>query len=202
MQNQFRDNHPRFDFATQHPRWASWRVNRPYGLATAAALTGWCGYGAASYYDYGENIYYQDGNVYSDGQQFATAAQYDSAAEQIATNIAPTKDPEWMPLGVFALTKDGQASGPAPTMYLQLNVSKDGIIAGSFQNTGLGVSQPLEGMVDKKSQRAAWVVAGKTRPLMECGVFNLTKETAPAMVHFENGQTQQMLLVRMNEPKE
>jgi hypothetical protein len=201
--NEFRDNYPRFDWAMQHPRWASWRANAPFRWATVAGLAGWCGYaaGSESYYDYGENMYYQDGNVYSDGQQIATADQYDAAAEQIATSIPQVQDPDWMPLGVFAMTQDDQASGPAPTMFVQLTVSKEGILAGSFQNTGAGTTQPLEGMVDKQTQRAAWLISGKTRPIMETGIFNLTKDTAPALLHFADGQTQQWLLVRMDEPK-
>ena len=107
-----------------------------------------------------------------------------------------------MPLGVFAITQDGQASGPTPTMYVQLTVSKEGILAGTFQNTGMGTSQPIEGMVDKKSQRTAMVISGKTRPILETGIFNLTKDTAPVLLHFADGQTQQWLLVRMDEPKQ
>ena len=32
IHNEFRDNHPRWDFAMEHPRWAHWRVNRPLSL--------------------------------------------------------------------------------------------------------------------------------------------------------------------------
>ncbi len=46
------------------------------------------------------------------------------------------------------------------------------------------------------------MISAKTRPLMEVGIFNLTKDTAPALVHFADGQTQQALLVRLEEPKE
>jgi hypothetical protein len=202
IRDQFNENHPRWDFSTDHPRWASWRINAPWRWATAAALVGWGGYGSESYYDYGENIYYQDGVVYSEGQQIATTDQYAAAAEQIATNIPAAQNPDWLTLGVFAVTQDGQASGPTPTMFVQLNVSKEGIISGTFQNTGAGTTQPIEGMVDKKTQRAAWLISGKTRPIMETGIFNLTKDTAPALVHFADGQTQQWLLVRLEEPKE
>ena len=184
-----------------HPRWAQWRVST-YRWATAAAITAFCGYGASSYYDYGENIYYQDDAVYSGGQQVATSDQYVAAAEQIATSIPPTKNPEWMSLGVFAATQDGQATVPTPTMFFQLNVSKEGIIGGTFRNTTTNTTQPLEGAVDKNSQRAAWVISGKTRPLMEAGLFNLTKESTPTLLHFADGQTQQWLLVRLDEPKE
>lgn len=202
IQNEFRDNHPRFDWAMDHPRWAAWRVNRPYRWATAAALTAWCGYGSSLYYNYGDNIYYQDDAVYSGGEAICSTEEYAASAETIVTSIPETKNPDWMPLGVFAVTQDGKASGPAPTLFVQLNVSKEGLIAGSLQNSADGTSQPLEGMVDKASQRAAWVVCGKSRPIMETGIFNLAKDTAPALVHFADGQTQQWLLVRMDEPKE
>jgi hypothetical protein len=201
IRDEFNDNHPRWDFWTDHPRWASWRINAPWRWATAAGALGWLGWGAASYYDYGENMYYDGGAVYSEGQQIATAEEYTAAAEQIATHIPTVENPDWLTLGVFAITQDGQPSGPTPTMFVQLNVSKEGIISGTFQNTGAGTAQPIEGMVDKQSQRAAWLISGKTRPIMETGLFNLTKDTAPALVHFADGQTQQWLLVRMDEPK-
>jgi len=37
---------------------------------------------------------------------------------------------------------------------------------------------------------------------METGIYNLTKDDAPALLHFEDGQTQQWLLVRLDDPKE
>jgi hypothetical protein len=185
-----------------HPLWGRWGINRPFLWATAAALTGWCGYNTPSYYDYGENIYYQDGTVYSEGQVVSTTEEYVAATQQIATTAPKNKSPDWMPLGVFAMTQDGQASGPTPTMFLQLNVSKDGIIAGTFHNASTNTTQPIEGMVDRERLRAAWVVSGKDRPLMEAGIFNLTNDSAPALLHFADGQTQQWLLVRLEEPKE
>ena len=57
-------------------------------------------------------------------------------------------------------------------------------------------------MADKATQRAAWTVVGKTRPIMETGIANLTEDTAPALVHFADGQTQQWLMVRLEEPPE
>ena len=109
---------------------------------------------------------------------------------------------EWLPLGVFALTQDGQASGVEPTLFMQLAISKEGVIAGSFKNMETDQVQTLEGMADKKSQRVAWSVAGKKRPIMETGISNLTQDSSPALIHFADGQTQQWLLVRLPEPKQ
>jgi hypothetical protein len=55
-------------------------------------------------------------------------------------------------------------------------------------------------MADKNSQRVAWVVSGQQRPIMETGLSSLTKDTAPALIHFADGQTQQWLMVRLEEP--
>ena len=98
-------------------------------------------------------MYYSDGIVYSDGQQVATTDEYIAAAETIATASRPSRIPNGCPWEVFAITQDGECNGPAPTMFVQLQVSKEGMIAGTFQNTAAGTSQPIEGMVDKNSQR-------------------------------------------------
>jgi hypothetical protein len=70
----------------------------------------------------------------------------------------------------------------------------------SRRRKATGETQSVEGMADKKSQRAAWGVAGKERPIMETGIYNLTQDTAPALVHVAVGQTQQWLIVRIPEP--
>jgi hypothetical protein len=155
------------------------------------------------YYSYGDNVYYQGDQVYYGNQPVASADEYAQQAEAIATSIPQNVQPaesDWMPLGVFAMTPDGEPSGADPTMYLQLAVSKQGIISGTYQNTATGATDAVEGMVDKQSQRAAWTAVGKTRPLMEAGIVSLTQDSAPALVHFADGTTQQWLLVRLNKP--
>jgi len=156
------------------------------------------------YYNYGENIYYEDNSVYYGDKQVGSADEYATQAEAIATS-APAVEPDqtaWMPLGVFALTQDGEGSGAEPSMFLQLVVSKEGVISGTFQNKATDASGEIEGMVDKASQRAAWTAKGQDRPLVETGIYNLTQDTAPVLIHFADGQTQQMLLVRLDEPKD
>jgi len=149
-----------------------------------------------------ENIYYSGDQVYYGDQPVATTADYAEQAEAIATaepSVAPDKA-EWLPLGVFALTQDGQASGEAPSLHMQLAISKQGVISGTMKNSLTGKTQPLEGMADQKSQRVAWVVSGQDRPIAETGLSNLTQDAAPALIHFADGQTQQWLMVRIPEP--
>jgi hypothetical protein len=180
------------------------RITRPYRWATWGAITGWVGYGwnEPASYNYGDTVYYDGDTVYQGDQVVASAEEYAQQAETIAAS-APEDAPvnaEWMPLGVFALTPDGQSSGPDPTLFLQLAISKEGIISGTLNNSATGTTQNIEGMADKNSQRCAWTVAGQSRPIMETGISNLTQDAAPVLVHFADGQTQQWLMVRLQEP--
>ncbi len=135
VRDQVHDNYPRLDFWSEYPGWAALRITRPYRWATWGALAGWCGgYGWTEPipYSYGEDVYYQDDSVYQGDQVVATAEEYAQQAEEIIASVpadAPApEEAEWMPLGVFALTQDGQASGPDPTLFLQLAISKEGVI--------------------------------------------------------------------------
>jgi hypothetical protein len=154
------------------------------------------------YYNFGDNVYYQNGSVYYGDQPVATEEEYTKQAEAIAAS-APATKPEktdWIPIGVFAMTADGEPNGAEPNFFLQLAVSKQGAISGTLQNIAAKSVQPIEGMVDKQCQRAAWTVVGKARPLMEIGAANLTQDTSAALIHFDDGTTQQCLLVRVNKP--
>jgi hypothetical protein len=105
---------------------------------------------------------------------------------------------EWLPLGVFALTSEGVN---ASSMYLQLALSKNRIISGTFYNESTGATHPVEGMVDEPTQRAVWKAADGTNAdlVMETGVYNLTQDQAEVLVHFGPEQTQTVLLVRLDE---
>jgi hypothetical protein len=196
--NDWWDNH-------DHLHWHYGDNFNCWGWAAWGAVTNWFPWGWQQpvYYSYGDNVYYQDDQVYYGTQPIATAEEYAQQAEAIATSVPANVTPaesDWMPLGVFAMTPDGQPTGADPTMYLQLAVSKQGIISGTYQNTATQAVESIEGMVDKQTQRAAWTVVGKTRPLMETGIVSLTEDIAPALVHFADGTTQQWLMVRLDKP--
>lgn len=188
-----------------HPHWifrGPW--DRWWQAPAWAALAAWGDWTWAEpvAYNYGEDIYYDGNTVYQDGEPAGSAEDYAQQAETLATDV-PQADPnhvEWMPLGVFALSLDGEASGPEPTILLQLAVSKEGIIAGTYLNTSNDEKQSLEGAVDIKTQRAAWTVVDEKWPVFETGIYNLTENTVPVLIHFADGQTQQRLLVRVNQP--
>jgi hypothetical protein len=127
---------------------------------------------------------------------------YIQQAEAIALSEPEIKPAakDWMPLGVFAITKDGEPTGAEPTMFLQLALSKQGVLNGTFQNTATNTVKAVEGMVDKQTQRAAWTVQGESRPLMEAGIANLTQDSTAVLVHFPDNTTQRALLVRLEKP--
>jgi hypothetical protein len=200
IRNQVEENYPRLDFWSDHPNWAAWRINHPYRWATWGAAAAWTGYGGeASGYDYGSDVYYDDGSVYSGGEVVATEQEYAEQAAAIVESAPeiPAEQAEWLPLGVFALTPDGQASGPDPSLFLQIAISKEGVLSGTLHNTETDTTQTIEGMTDKESQRCAWNVVDKPGTIMETGLVNLTKDTGPALIHFDSGETQQWLMVRL-----
>ena len=191
--------------------WDRYHWHSPYypnfnywGWAAWPALTGWVGYGWQQpvYYNYGDNVYYDSGQVYYGDQPIASADEYAQQAQAIALDqpAAPPAADDWMPLGVYAVTTDGQPTDAEPSIYLQLAVSKQGVISGTFQNSDTDSAYQIEGMVDKETQRAAWVPKDKQFPIMETGIGNLAQDTTPALIHFADGSTQQWLMVRLDKP--
>jgi hypothetical protein len=157
------------------------------------------------YYTYrsGGTVYYENNIVYVNGEQYGPADKYYNQVNVLATSVPETTDEqaaelEWLPLGIFAITAEGVN---ASSMYLQLAVSKNGIVGGTFYNESTGATHPIEGMIDEKTQRAAWKAVDGTNAdvVMETGLFNLTQDQAPVLVHFGPEEPQTALLVRLDE---
>ncbi len=152
------------------------------------------------YYDYGNNVTYENNNVYVDGQDVGTGEQYYQQASTLASTGASANAPsdgDWLPLGVFALTKPDQAKSD---VSIQLAVNKQGIIRGNYTDTATNKNQLVQGSVDKKTQRVAFTVGDNTNDVVETGLYNLTKDEAPCLLHFGKDKTEQWLLVRIKNP--
>jgi hypothetical protein len=200
--NQYNENNPG-SFWEENPGWSAWAITRPAAWASWNSVGSWAGYsGEPTSYSYGEDIYYSGDQVYAGDTVIATTEEYAQQAEEIATAepVAEPQKGDWLPLGIFAITQDGEATGTEPSIYMQLAISKQSVISGTLKNTLTGKTQTLEGMADKKTQRVAWGVVDQQRPIMETGLSNLTQDSSPALIHFADGQTQQWLMVRMPEP--
>ena len=82
---------------------------------------------------------------------------------------------------------------------MQLALNKDGTISGTFYNTTTNEVYELEGEVDSSTKRAFWkIVDNKDSPVVETGIYNLTQDIVPILIHFSNGLTQNKVLIRVN----
>jgi hypothetical protein len=157
-------------------------------------LAAWIGWSAQPvYYEY----CVQDGYVCSGGAQIASVEQYTDEATTIAdAGQQPTDATDWMPLGVFAIVP----SEDAPMdVLLQLAISKEGTIAGTFVNGPANVMLPLLGSVDSSSQRAAWKVGEEEAIVMETMLESLTKDQSTILLHFDGGVTESWWMFRIDE---
>ncbi len=187
---------------TDHPgAWvaAGWGANDVWRAATWNSAGAWCGYTSAApmYYDYGNNITYQNNEVYVNGEDSGSSSQYYDQAAALATTGAQAEAPsdgDWLPLGVFAFSKDGADTS---NVTIQLAVNKQGIIRGNSTDTSNEKTETVSGSVDKQSQRVAFTIGDNPTTVVETGLYNLTKDEAPALVHFGQDRTEQWLLVRL-----
>jgi hypothetical protein len=169
---------------------------------TWPAYTGFCGYaGEPPYYDYGENVVYQDDGVYMDGARAASAEEYAQQATTLADtgrDAKVTKEEEWLPLGVFAMVQGDEKTS---NHIFQLTVNKQGVIRGNYYDAVTDTTSLVYGSVGQQTQRAAWTVGTSKSPVYECGMANLTKNETTMLVHYGSDRTQQFTLVRIEEPE-
>ena len=102
-----------------------------------------------------------------------------------------------MSLGVFGLIRGSESD---PDYVMQLAVNKAGAVAGNYWDVVSGTSVPIHGAVDTKTQRIAWTVGDNKNTVGETGIYNLTKDEAPALIHLGKDKTQQWTLVRLKQP--
>ncbi len=179
-----------------------WAYGDVWGAANWAMMSNWWGYGSGAglYYDYGNNITYQDNSVYMNGQNLGTADEYYQQVQTQAT--AGTTEPdagdtaEWMPLGVFAMSHDQQTKA---NLILQLAINKDGILRGNYTATLTNDTKPVKGTLDKKTQRVAFTIGSDTTKVFETGVYDFTKDEVPLLVHFGKDKTEQWQLTRLSD---
>jgi hypothetical protein len=188
--------------------------------ATAGLVTGFVSGAATSqpyYYDYGVSTVYQGDTVYVDGKPAGSTKAYTEKAVALANTVeeAPPPSPgsapspskegaekkvgaeEWLPMGVWALTQEQKGDA---VMFLQISISKEGVVSGAYKNTLTGEGGPILGALDREKQLLAWRLGQEGKTVIETGIFNLTKDVAPVAVHFDANNTQSWLLVRLPQP--
>jgi hypothetical protein len=172
-----------------------------WAAATWATAGGYCGCsGEGSYYDYGENLTYDDGNVYYGDQPVASAEQYYAQADQIATAGQEPQNEEWLPLGVFAVI-----AGPTQTesdKIVQLALNKEGVIRGNLQDSLTDKVITVSGAVDKTTQRVAMKLEGNDSVVVDTSLYNVTNDDVPVLVHFGPDRQETRTLIRLKPPED
>jgi hypothetical protein len=181
---------------------ASWVAGSAWNACTWNDCYGYFGYPADAtpyYYNYGDNVTYQDGNVYYGDQVYATEDQYAQQAQQIAAagqDVKPTADEKWQALGVFAMILGDESTS---NDIFQLALNKDGVLRGNYYNAVSDSTTPVTGSLEKQSQRVAWNIEGKKEPVYETGLYNLTQDETTLLVHFGQDRTEQYKLFRVKQ---
>lgn len=199
-------NHPCPNCNWRNRYWSNWDNRHWWRPATWGFLVGFAT-GVIQpnpiIYDWGSSTTYFNNNVIFVGGQTYSPDDFYNTAAAVVQNIPEDlpEDTQWMPLGVFAITQGDQ---PNVDLVLQLAITNQGIIGGSYYNASTDKLRPIKGMVDKTTQRAIWRFAdGKNQDIvMEAGIYNLTQEQAQALIHFGDDLTQQWTLVRLTDPQE
>ena len=182
---------------------AGWTTAALWSTATWGTAASYCGYAEQPpvYYDYGTSVVYEDNSVYVNGDVAGTTEEYYDQAASLAATGAEAKtqsDGDWLPLGVFAFTK---AENPTSDITIQLAVNKDGVIRGNYTDTATKQNQVVQGSVDRQTQRVAFTVGDNKANIIETGLYNLTKEESPCLIHLGKDSTEQWLLVRLQNPE-
>jgi hypothetical protein len=190
-----------------HAGWNRYPAHWWWRPATWTAFGGWFAWTWARpfNYEFGSTVIVRNNYIFVNDQQVATVEAFHEQATTIAENVPEEFDgekAEWMPLGVFAIAEETATTDTG--MMIQLAVSRQGVISGTFYNQITDTLRPLVGSVDQTSQRAAWMFADDDDSgiIMETGIYNLTRDDATALVHFGSGKVQTWLLVRLPEPEE
>lgn len=145
----------------------------------------------------------QDNSVFINGEEVATVDEFAQSAADLATVDPPVREEEadeaeWMALGTFAVSASEEDVDP--TRIVQLAVSRQGIISGTFYNTETNEAQSIQGQVDKETQRVAFRIGESEDVVVETGLYNLTREEAPILIHYGPHEFDSYLLVRLDDP--
>jgi hypothetical protein len=179
--------------------------------STAWATMGWATAGSycgcsdeGMYYDYGENVTYEDGTVYYGEEAMASAEQYYDQANAIAdagtpTEDTTTEDAEWLPLGVFAIIAEPEQT--QTDKVVQLAINKEGAVRGNYQDFLTDKVTPVTGSVDKQTQRVAMKLEGNDNLVVETGLYNLTNDEVPVLIHIGADRQETRSLIRLHKPE-
>ena len=151
-------------------------------------------------YNYGTNVTYQDNQVYYGSQPVATAGEYYQQAATLGRErSAPAA--QCGRLAPAGRLRPGPERAVRPALRHAPGRQQVGGHRRATIRTWSAERVPIQGAVDKKTQRVAWTVGKNKNTVCETGLYNLTQDEAPALIHIGKDKTQQWLLVRLKQPE-
>ena len=81
-------------------------------------------------------------------------------------------------------------------------MNKEGVIRGNFQDSLTDKVMPVVGAVDKTTQRVALKLEGNDSLVVETGLYNLTNDEVPVLVHFSADRQEPRTFIRLKQPEE
>jgi hypothetical protein len=137
-----------------------------------------------------------------------TAEDYAQSAAALAAidpdDVPSQNTADWLGLGTFAIVEvaDGEAKDEMePTRFVQLAIDKKGFVSGTLYNKKTDKTFGLTGRVDKDTQRIAFSVDDNQDIVFETGLYNMTQDQTPVLVHFGPDKTETFVFVRLNQPE-
>jgi hypothetical protein len=186
-----------------HP--GAWQYTHPHADAWAVAGIGataaWLGLGGYGYVAEDDGSYYtsDDGTTEEQTATDETPTEQQPAQPLDATALvaigaqAVPNDVQFLPLGVYALAPQGHSDA---TAVLQLSVTKDGILRGSYCDLVSDQGQTIFGAIDKQSRKAAWTIGAGGRTVFETTLDSLTQADGQVALEFPGGDVKQFTLAR------
>src|SRR4029453_11051699 len=77
---------------------------------------------------------------------------------------------------------------------------KDGNVSGAMTNQKTNQTLPVQGRVDKETQRVAFTIGNNKDVVLETGIYNLTQQQTPVLAHGE-GREETYLPPPLDPPK-
>jgi hypothetical protein len=177
-------------------RGSNWSRHSRWG-----GVTGWLGWNSNAplyYSDEGYPVEWAVDDQTPNDQDYVQqqVVQQQAVPQQVAQEESESSD--WMPLGVFALGKTIPTASTS-NLYVELAVSKQGDISGTYYDANADRTHAILGIIDKDTQIAAWKFSDvPNAPLMTTGVYNLTRDVVPIVLYSLDGTKKQEVLVNLN----
>ncbi len=186
-----------------HDAWLpdGWTVRTAWTWATWDHMVAWYDIQGEPYlYNYGDNVYYDAGEVYADGELAGTEDEYyEQASAQAASGDGADADGEWNSFGVYGVVQGDQRTADK---IIQLAGNKDGAIRGTYYDLVADETHDIAGAIDARTQRVTWTIGKAKTTVCETGLDNLTRDEGPVLVMRGADKPQNWLMIRLGPDEE